>query len=422
MQNHEILLITRLRTLNKGNQALSAAWLSTLQRAFPSAAVRVLERRPPHLLQYTLRAVASAKDPVAAFDALSTRLAAQAPGPAAATSVRPTTAIQLDESRPPVVRFVALRRRLNLRGRLAAVGWYADDYRQRLAACQRARLVVVNPAGEFFPREPLAAFYHLLDAHVAQKLGRPTAIVNHTMDITDPTLRRLIPEVYRTLALVGFRDTKSVEAFRAMGGSIDNVLVTPDLALTTLITDSAPRRTREVAVAINVPEARAGGYLGRWRTAIANIRAAGHRIVLVSNELPADEPFYLELKQQFPELRIEGAALDHDRYGALLGAFEVVVTSRMHTAVLAMAAGAPVVPIEGSSFKITGLFQELGFSEPVIVPTSADWPASVVARVAELHASRASASAEVSARMTEIRERIHEQLIPRLQTAAQRKP
>lgn len=417
---NEILLITRLTTLNKGNQALSAAWLSALQRAFPSSGIRVFERRPRHLLQYTLARIASSRDPVAAFDTLATRLAQLAPGPGLLTDPPTTTRIRLDESTSPPVRFVEARRLLNLRGRLASLGRYREDYRRRLSACQRARLVVVNPAGEFFPREPQAAFYHVLDAHVAQKLGRPTAIVNHTMDITDPTLRKIIPHVYRTLALVGFRDEKSAVAFRAMGGDASNVFVTPDLALLTEIGAPSARRPNTVAVAINVPEARAGGYLGQWSRAIGELRAARFEVKLVSNELPADQPFYTELLERFGDLRLEGQGLDHDRYSELLGGFDVVVTSRMHTGVLAMIAGTPVVPVEGSSFKITGLFSELQLAEPVIDPSGPDWPARLAARAVALRDARATASTEISQKIGAARERILRMLLPRLQSAAGR--
>src|SRR5690606_37313979 len=122
-----------------------------------------------------------------------------------------------------------------------------------------------------------------------------------------------------SLALVGFRDAKSMTAFREMGGDSSNVLVTPDLALLTDIELPSSRRPNTVAVAINVPEARAGRYLARWTQAVAKLRDAGFEIVLVSNELPADQPFYDELRQRFPSLRLEGEGLDHDRYSELLG-------------------------------------------------------------------------------------------------------
>lgn len=419
----EIVLITRLRTLNKGNQALSAAWLAMLNRAFPSTRIRLIERRPRHLCQYTLRQFAAERDPFAAFDALATKLAGLAPGPEAVADSFGRARIQLDETIPAPGRFTALRQRLNLRGAAARLGIYRDEYRSRLAACQRARLVIVNPAGEFFPREPLAAFYHVLDAHVAQKLGRPTAIVNHTMDITDPTMRILIPRVYKSLALVGFRDEKSIGAFEAMGGDLSNVLVTPDLALTTEVLTKPNRRKGTIAIAINVPEAEANGYLEQWRTAIAALRGKDLKIELVSNEMPAEMPFYEEMLARYPELVISGAGYDHDRYCQLLGEYDFVITSRMHTGILAMIMGTPVIPVEGASFKMTGLFNELGFTAPVIRPTTnSDWVNTLVDRATSLRTDRDAASRDVSDKIGTVRERVTSLLVPRLRAVAASTP
>ena len=415
----EILLITRIRTLNKGNQALSAAWLALLERAFPGAPIRILERRPRHLIQYTLRQLAAERDPVATFDRIVDDLARHAPGPDAIEPPAAAPAILLDETISPPARFVRARQRLNLRGRLARVGFYEAAFRRRLAAFQRAALVVVNPAGEFFPREPQAALYHLFDAAIAKALGRPTAIVNHTMDITDPTLRRIIPALYRRLDLIGFRDTKSVGAFTEMGGDARNVIVTPDLALTIEPPRGRARRAGVVGLAINVPEATAGGYLEQWVDVIRGLRGAGLEVVLVSNELPADQPFYVRLQARFPGLAIEGAGLDHERYAVLLSSFEVVISSRMHTAILAMTAGTPVVPVEGSSFKITGLFRELGFLEPVVRPGEATWVDEIVRRTTHARASRREVSVATLARITAARDAIIAGLLPPLRAAAQ---
>ncbi|HEY0483153.1 MAG TPA: polysaccharide pyruvyl transferase family protein [Kofleriaceae bacterium] len=410
----EILLITRVRTNNKGNQALSSAWAAMLQQAFPGAGVRALERRPPHFLQYTLAEFASARDPFARFDAVATELAGLAPGPGFIAPVHAAPRIHLQESIAPPPRFAALRRRINLRHWAARAGRYRAEYRRRLAACQRAELVVVNPAGEFFPDDPAPALYHLLDAYVAHKLGRPTAIVNHTMDISDPTLRRLIPRIYRDLDLVGFRDEKSVAAFRDMGGDLGNVLVTPDLALMTRIPTARPASRGRIAVAVHAP---AASWIGRstpWLDVITGLRDQGFEVVLVSNEMPADREFFAQVKQRVA-ITVEGAELEYERYCELLGGFDFVVSSRMHTSILAMVAGTPVIPIEGPSFKISGLFQELGLATRVIQPTRSGWTDEVIAAAVAMRDRRDTAAAEVTQKIGAARARITAALVPRLQ-------
>ncbi|MCE9577113.1 MAG: polysaccharide pyruvyl transferase family protein [Deltaproteobacteria bacterium] len=412
----EIALITRVRTLNKGNQALSAAWVGLLREAFPGSAIRLIERRPRHLLQYTLPQLAGARDPYREFDALTSRLARLAPGPGHAGAPDPTATIVLDETIPTPIRFADIRARLNLRGWMARTGRYRREYIARLAMFQRAQFVVLNPAGEFFPRSPEPAFYYLVEAHVAHKLGRPTAIVNHTMDIDDPTLRALIPRVYRELELVGFRDSKSIETYKTMGGDLANVVVSPDLALASRVGPVGALRRNTVAIAINVPEGTARGYCDQWLDVIRGLQAHGLEVVLVSNEFPSDLTYYEQLRRTLG-VKIEGGALDYDRYAALLGSFDVVVSSRMHTAILGMVGGAPVVAVEGASFKITGLFQELGLAGPVIRPSSPGWAQAVITQVLHARTHRSEVVSEIASKLHGIRTRIGELLVPRLRAA-----
>lgn len=423
--NPEIVLITRIRTNNKGNQALSAAWATVLQEAFPTGAVRAMERRPPHFLQYTLAEFAAARDPFRMFDAVTDKLAGLAPGPSFIAAARGTPRIQLDETiakpRGGIAHeaITTLRQRLNLRRWAAFAGRYRADYKRRLAAVQRAALVVVNPAGEFFPEDPAPAFYHLLDAYVAHKLGRPTAIVNHTMDINDPTLRKLIPRIYKDLALVGFRDEKSVGAFRAMGGDLANVLVTPDLALMTAQPAKRAPTPGRVAVAVHAPAASWAERGAPWLDVITGLQAQGLDVVLVSNEMPADHAFFSSIKARV-NVPVEGAGLDFDRYSELLGGFDFVVSSRMHTSILAMVAGTPVIPVEGPSFKISGLFAELGFATPVIQSTQPGWTQQVIAAASAMRDHRDASADDVVKKITAARARITSALVPRLQQAVAR--
>jgi polysaccharide pyruvyl transferase WcaK-like protein len=413
----EIVLVTRVRTNNKGNQALSAGWVTLAKIAFPGAAIRVFERRPAHLTQFSLQQFAQASDPFAAFDAVTSKLATLAPGPDSIAAAGSTSTIQLDENITPKPTFAWLRQRLGLRAVAAKAGAFRAAYVQRLAAFQRARLVIVNPAGEFFPNDPIPALYHLLDVHVANKLGCRTAIVNHTLDVKDPTLRAIIPQVYRSLSLVGFRDEKSVPAFIDMGGDMRNVVVAPDVALTTPPPASSARRAGKVAVAIHVPHAEIQGTLDQWIEAIAKLRSAGLDPILVSNEFPSDNAYFARVVSQL-QIKVEGQGLDFDQYAALLGTFDFVVSSRMHTNILSMVACTPVVPVEGPSFKISGLFQELGIPTSVIQSSEAGWTDKVTASAVAMKSNRDAMESLVTKQMAMTRQRITDTLVPRLRNAA----
>lgn len=410
----EVVLITKTSTSNKGNQALSAAWLRMLQEAFPGAAVRTLERRPRHLLQYSLKKIAAASDPWAAFDALAAEIAALAPGPDLAGPPPPPKITLAEDGERKALPMAGLRKKLNLRGLLAGAGKDRTAYLKRLSAFQRADLVVANPAGEIYPDGAQVTFVHLLDIYVAKKAGARAGIVNHTLEIRDPTLKRLFPELYRRLDIVEFRDEKSREALREMGGDAQTPIVAPDLALTTPPPAPAPRRP-QVGVAIHTTEAAHGGQLGQWGELIGRLRAAGFDLVFISNDLAIDTPVYRGLA---PDLPIEGQGLEFGPYTEFLSRFDFLVTSRMHTGILAMVAGTPIVAVEPTAFKMTGLFQEVGIEAPVIRPSEAGWVDRALAQALAMRDNRETAAAEVSGKVAAARRRIESVLIPALRRAA----
>ena len=139
--------------------------------------------------------------------------------------------------------------------------------------------------------------------------------------------------------------------------------------------------------------------------------------------MPMELEFYDEMKRLYPDVVIAGAGYDHARYCELLGQYDFVITSRMHTGILAMIMGTPVIPVEGASFKMTGLFEELGFAFPVIRPASDhDWVTRLVERATALRADRDAASQDVSAKIGIVRERVVSTLVPRLRAVASGSP
>lgn len=411
----EVVLITKTATSNKGNQALSAAWLRMLQAAFPDAAVRTMERRPRHLLQYSLKKIAAAPDPWAAFDQLAGEIAALAPGPDLAGPPPPPRIALAEAGEHKPLPLAGLRKRLNLRGLLAGAGKDKAAYLKRLSAFQRADLVISNPAGEIYPDGAEVTFIHLLDIYVAKKAGARAGLVNHTLEIRDPTLKRLFPELYRRLDIVEFRDEKSRDALREMGGDAETPIVAPDLALTTPPPEQRPARRPKVGVAIHTTEAANAGQLDGWRELIARLREAGFDLVFVSNELPLDAPIYETLASGIP---VEGWGLEFGPYTEFLAGFDFLVTSRMHTGILAMAAGTPIVAVEPTAFKMTGLFQEVGLDAVVIRPSEAGWVDRALAQALAMRDNRDAAAAEVSGKVAAARRRIESVIIPALRRAA----
>lgn len=378
-----ITLITKTRTQNQGNQALSIAWRDYLSTRYPEAQVRLVERAPGYLKRYTLAALACSSDPVAAFDALARSL----------LSAKPKTAqkdpskwnVEHDPTQQQVVRFKRLRQVLRLRSRLASLGVGATAYLDRLAYICSSDLVVVNPAGEFQHDATDSALSYLLETRCAQLSGRRTAFVNLSFEIANPTLISIADHVFHYCDVLEFRDIESREYFAEVGGR-KTPIVLSDGAILSKVERSGESGGKGLALAINALQVNAHRLSSSWDDIVAKLRERGP-ITLTSNEWTTDHPFwkkYLALDG----VHCEGQQLSYDAYARFLSGFDVVVTSRLHTSVLGLVAGAAVVPMETGTFKLTGFFNQIGMPDEPIRMGESGWQERLLQRIADLSENR----------------------------------
>lgn len=378
--SREILLVTKTVTQNQGNQALSIAWRDLLGECFPHHQIRPVERGPAYLKRYRVGRFSAAADPIAEFDAVARKLIAQLPSrPGTRPPIDPT--IRHDDRIRQVVRFRSLRRLLSVRSRLAGLGLARRAYFDRLALFPGVALVVVNPAGEFQCDATDTAIAYLLDVRCAQLLGVPTATVNLSFEVADPTVRRLSAFVLDQCEILELRDRESRAEYEAAGGRHDP-LVLPDAALLTAMpkADGVRPSTAKIALAINALQVRQAGLEQDWQQFLERLLVAGQRPVLTSNEWSTDEPFWGPLLAQH-QISAVGQRADYAEYMALLGTFGIVVSSRLHTCVLALLAGSVVVPVESGTFKLTGFFRLAGFAELPVRLGSDGWQDVIIARI-----------------------------------------
>lgn len=403
----EILLITKTVTQNQGNQALSIAWRDTLSACFPDHKVRPVERIPAYLKQFQLRRFAGSSDPVAAFDAVARGLLALLPRqPGVRPAINPV--IGHDSKIRQAVHFRRLRRLLSLRSRFASFGLAKRAYVDRLALFRGAAMVVVNPAGEFYPHATDTAVAYLLDVRCAQLLGVPTATVNLSFEVADPTVRRLSTFVLDQCDLLELRDSESQLEYAAAGGR-RIPLVLPDAALLTKrplpAAGDAPRGS--VALAINGLQVRDAHLESDWLAFLDRMLAAGLRPTLTSNEWSTDEAFWGPLLAK-RNITAVGQEADYRAYMKLLAGFEIVVSSRLHTCVLAMVAGSIVIPVESGTFKLTGFFKQAGFTDLPVRLGSPGWQDAILARIGSAQADPASMRTIQNARRDAARRHLYE--------------
>ena len=381
----QISLITKTSTQNQGNQALSIAWRDFLATRYPHARVRLFERAPKHLKRYTTAALASERDPVAAFDRIARDLLRRMP---AAPGPDPSVwEVHHDPAQKQVVRFRRLRQMLRLRSRIAALNLGSSAYLNRLHHLTQADLVVVNPAGEFQRDARDTALHYLLETRCAQLAGCHTAFVNLSFEVADPTIIVLSDHVFKACDVLEFRDTESEAHFVANSGTA-KPLIYPDGAIMTNLERSPDRFGKGIALAINALQVRDHDLSGGWDSIIDNLRKAGP-VTLTSNEWTTDQPFWLKYLT-LEEVSCDGETLDCFDYAKSLASYDVVVSSRLHTCVLGLIAGAAVVPVETGTFKLTGFFNQIGMAKEPIRMGDDGWQERLLAKTKSIAADPAA--------------------------------
>jgi polysaccharide pyruvyl transferase WcaK-like protein len=144
-----------------------------------------------------------------------------------------------------------------------------------------------------------------------------------------------------------------------------------------------------------------------WSKLAKALIARGCRVSLVTNDFPTDRATLAMLAAQF-DLPIKGAGLSYTDYAALLGTFDAVISSRLHTGVMALTAGTPVIPVEGLDFKITAAMSAAGVPIPAVRPGDRAWVPTVMRSLEHILAEPAAANAWVTSVVERQRKGVHE--------------
>jgi O-antigen/teichoic acid export membrane protein/polysaccharide pyruvyl transferase WcaK-like protein len=380
----QVLLITRLKTQNAGNEALSKELIKYAIDSLPGAQVRILDRYPRYFEQFRIKDLGSS--PVRSFDALAQSLIdrfkesdAPAAPPASMESV------QLDRSgRELTGPLRRLKRKLAVRRRLAALGVIErDDVRVAVTACATSDLLIWNPAGELHPTGNVdQALQLLLMMRIAQLEGRRTAVINHSLEVADERLKAILSHVYRQFEYVGFRDARSVAVGEELGIPKDRVYEVPDLVFLASRRDGgkALPNVPELAIGFSINGLEAAAGFDEWDALFNGLRQLQRSFLFVSNAANHDLQWAYRLAAKYG-----GQVVDSQPDCQMLRDYyrrcDVVISSRLHSSILALCEGVPVVSIEPSIFKLTSIFQQMSYPIATERLQVAGWSDRVLANV-----------------------------------------
>jgi len=389
-----VAAITRLATQNAGNAALSHCLIDLLSRHPAVEDLRTIDRYPRRLEAWRLGATPERR--FAAGEAWLERAAIRGPAAGAAAAAETAQPIRprLDVTGRELPGFVrALKRRIGLRRNLARFGLIeAAEFHRVLADIAWADLVVWNPAGEIHPGgDSDAVFRLLLMVRLAQRLGKHTAIVNHSLELEDARLWTPLSRVYGAADLVLVRDAGSWEVAQSLGVPPDRLEEAPDLVFSW--PPSVPPRplAPDAPIGLALNGVIAAPDDPEWERLVQGLAGLGRKLVFVSNAMNHDAPLAARLARHAPIQVVHGQPGPH-ALADLFGSMAAVVSSRLHAAILAIAAGAPVVTLEPQVFKLTGVLQQMDYPFSALSLARPGWSEAAVARVRRALDQRAEIS------------------------------
>jgi colanic acid/amylovoran biosynthesis protein len=276
--------------------------------------------------------------------------------------------------------------------RLGLLGRLLLESHERKLLDEYAKADLVISKGGTYLVEIYDLTPHLFDFRLCTLLRRPLVLASQSLGpFTKPRTRRLLRKLLRH-ALVFVRDEQSRHHLEALGLSGAHVRVSADTAFafadpTALAAARNGRLGEPMQVAVSVREWRhfrgsdAATGMDRYASSVGAlvthlVRRYDARVTFLStcqgvaDYWTDDSVVASSIAERLPDDVAQSVGIDHDHHSPeeLLGTladFDLVVSTRMHFAILALSAGVPALPI-AYEFKTAELFRRLGMSEHIL--------------------------------------------------------
>lgn len=383
-------LITKLDTTNLGNEVLSVELAALgVERGL------TVIGRPQDLHRYRIDRLPS--DPGAA---MATFLA-WADALSAALSVVRLLPFRSRKPVAPVVRTrgeshvdAGNRRRRLAWVRIAESLPFGPRYLQRLHVLRSAQVVVYSGAGEVGEYAPFLR--QALELEVLLRFGVRVHGVNQSVVTETPRMDAILAHVYRRFTSVVVRGERSRAKLLGLGLSGDRITVAPDTAWRARRVEVERQPGLHVGITVNGFSA----DLETWTRIARALKEFGARVTFLTSDPGYDlAPGRLLVERAGIELAPQ--AVNAEAYRSLLGQMDLVISERLHTAVLAVVQGVPVIPIERGVHKTTEVFEYFGQGVEVVMPTPG-WPEAVVTRARAILSARGASRSSLLARASEM--------------------
>jgi polysaccharide pyruvyl transferase WcaK-like protein len=382
----KIFLITKLKTTNIGNEALSHEIIIMFKELVPGAVINI-NGRPAGLDGYLPSKLYQAKDPIQAFETWTDHIVRK---------IKQEPDVQFKANQPKVVLYFEQKffKRDKWKSKLKPLKrlyysllTYSNQYKERARQLKQADWLVYSGAGEVNDQHGNIGNSHvllrqLIELRVAQKLGVKTAAINQSIFILTPFFQKLAAHVYSKMEKIVVRGNASKNKLIEFGVPANLISTAPDSAVNTIIPVKSGNARSSNRVGVNFPSL-SKISLEDIRKIVSHLRAAGKEPVFCTNEPLGDIPMINLLKEELGVEALSPSATYTD-YAKKLSEMDFVISARVHTNMLSMVSHTTIIPIEASDFRLAELLEGFEYPLPIIKAHQPGWVEEVIAMVDQI--------------------------------------
>ncbi|MEO7523982.1 MAG: polysaccharide pyruvyl transferase family protein [Ferruginibacter sp.] len=363
----KVFLVTKLKTTNLGNQALSMELIKLFEENVGKENLYV-GGRPLGLFGYSINKLKASADPAALFESWADAVIKKYTPLKAASSVFKSRVNNFDLTANKSLRFEKFKMLFRpLKRSFDKLFLFNKQYVKRLNAINACDVFIYSGAGEASDNHVFLR--QMLEIRIAQKLGKMTGAANQSVVVRDEAFKKVVKLVYGNMDRVVVRGNISKETIIETGVPRSKVFIAPDTAI-----KSSPELNdvkKNGMVGINFTPFIKFDYKD-VTLIVEKLRQYNRDIVFVTNEPMGDIPIMEKFKADYNINVLENSA-DYLDFAKKIAGFEYIVGARLHTNVMALAVNVPVIAIEGLVWKTKELFEQFEYPLPSVNVNDAGW-------------------------------------------------
>lgn len=363
----KIFLITKLKTSNIGNEALSHEIIRLFKDVANDSIINV-NGRPFGLDGYLPARLLKVNDPLQEFENWTDKIVKKIKSEANVEFVanngkvilyHQTNDYKVDQWKSklrPIKRFIN------------SLLVYSNEYKKRASILKGADWLVYSGAGEVTDgyrgdfNDAHVFLRQMIEIRVAQKLGINTAAVNQSIFVNLPLSQQIIAHVYKNMKKIVIRGTSSRDCLIQYGVPADIIEMAPDSAINTEFKNAGKVKKDKNIVGMNFSN-HVKITDEEMERIINYLKAIGKQVIYCTNEPIGDFAIIEKLNKKFNIPLLEGHT-NYKEYAQKLSEFDFVISARVHTNMLSMISHTTVIPIEGNDFRLHELLE--GFEYPLM--------------------------------------------------------